>query len=87
MVVSNRLPIRLEDDEHGSRWRQSPGGLVCALTPALRHRGGVWIGWTGQSGDMKIPEVYEDIALRSGAHSKLATPRFTTCTRVSISTS
>ena len=64
-MVSNRLPIRLEDDEHGSHWAQSPGGLVSALTPALRHRGGVWIGWAGQSGDMTIPEAYEDIALRS----------------------
>jgi len=65
VVVSNRLPIRLEPDDAGARWRPSPGGLVSALTPALRHRGGVWIGWAGQSGAVQIPDSYEDIALRS----------------------
>jgi trehalose 6-phosphate synthase len=48
IVVSNRLPFvfRREEDGH---WRAEPGsgGLVTALLPVLRHRGGVWIGWPG----------------------------------------
>ena len=52
IVVSNRLPFSFRRDDAGS-WRADPasGGLVTALMPVLRHRGGMWIGWTGASGE------------------------------------
>lgn len=52
IVVSNRLPFAFRRDEAG-RWRAQPGGggLVTALLPVLRHRGGVWIGWPGAAED------------------------------------
>ena len=52
VVVSNRLPFTFRRDEEG-RWRAEPagGGLVTALLPVLRHRGGMWIGWTGARGE------------------------------------
>ena len=41
VVVSNRLPFRLVSDDSGrSKQVRSPGGLVSALTPALKARGG-----------------------------------------------
>ncbi len=48
IVVSNRLPLVLNQREDGS-WeaRPSSGGLVSALVPVLQRRGGVWIGWPG----------------------------------------
>jgi len=48
VVVSNRLPISLTKKEDGT-WDPSPsaGGLVTAVSPVLRDRGGLWIGWTG----------------------------------------
>ncbi|BAU48920.1 alpha,alpha-trehalose-phosphate synthase [Sulfurifustis variabilis] len=48
VVVSNRLPFILAKGEDGE-WRITPGagGLVTALLPVLRDRGGVWIGWPG----------------------------------------
>jgi trehalose 6-phosphate synthase/phosphatase len=48
IVVSNRLPFsfRRGDDGH-ARVEPSGGGLVTALLPVLRHRGGMWIGWPG----------------------------------------
>ena len=64
VVVSNRLPIRLDDDE-AATWHRSPGGLVSALTPVLRRRGGVWVGWAGHSGAVAVPDSYEGIALRA----------------------
>ncbi len=48
VVVSNRLPLVLQRREDDS-WRveQGQGGLVTALAPVLRDRGGLWIGWPG----------------------------------------
>lgn len=49
VVVSNRLPVALHMEE--GQWLVKPGagGLVTALAPVLRDRGGVWIGWAGAS--------------------------------------
>ena len=48
IVVSNRLPFSFRRNESG-QWQAEPGsgGLVTALLPVLRHRGGTWIGWAG----------------------------------------
>ncbi|MFZ0429957.1 MAG: trehalose-6-phosphate synthase [Acidobacteriota bacterium] len=48
IIVSNRLPIRVLPQADGSwRAKSGTGGLVTALAPILRDRGGVWIGWPG----------------------------------------
>ena len=51
IVVSNRLPFSFRRDDAGN-WQadSASGGLVTALLPVLRHRGGMWIGWTGAPG-------------------------------------
>jgi trehalose 6-phosphate synthase len=51
VVVSNRLPYVFTRDASG-RWSAAPGsgGLVTALLPVLRDRGGTWIGWAGVAG-------------------------------------
>jgi trehalose 6-phosphate synthase len=48
IVVSNRLPFSFRRAK-GGRWRAEPGsgGLVTALLPVLRNRGGTWVGWPG----------------------------------------
>ena len=48
IVVSNRLPVVLKRGAN-RRWYAEPGsgGLVSAMLPVLRNRGGTWIGWTG----------------------------------------
>lgn len=52
VVVSNRLPFVLSRDAEGAL-QVSPGsgGLVNALLPVLRNRGGLWVGWTGAVDD------------------------------------
>lgn len=48
LVVSNRLPFVLSRTADGTLIsRPGSGGLVTALLPVLRDRGGVWIGWPG----------------------------------------
>ena len=65
VVISNRLPVRLEEDHGRPVWQASPGGLVSALTPVLRGREGVWVGWSGHSGSVALPDTHEGIALRA----------------------
>jgi trehalose 6-phosphate synthase len=48
VVAAHRLPVAW--DESGKQWKPSPGGLVSALGPVLRERGGVWVGWNGAPG-------------------------------------
>ncbi|HET9580119.1 MAG TPA: hypothetical protein VFP44_19980, partial [Usitatibacter sp.] len=52
VVVSNRLPVAFRRNLSGE-WSAQPGsgGLVTALLPVLRDRGGTWIGWPGAVGD------------------------------------
>jgi trehalose 6-phosphate synthase/phosphatase len=48
IIVSNRLPIILEKRKD-NKWNIKPGtgGLVTAMAPVLKNRGGLWIGWPG----------------------------------------
>jgi trehalose 6-phosphate synthase len=52
VIVSDRLPIELTR-ESGKGWRVSPAGgpLISALTPVLRDRRGIWIGWPGAAAE------------------------------------
>ncbi len=47
VVVSNRLPVALTRQNGEWSIRPGAGGLVTALAPVLRDRGGTWIGWSG----------------------------------------
>jgi alpha,alpha-trehalose-phosphate synthase [UDP-forming] len=51
LVASNRLPVAVRPSTRG-RWSAEPGsgGLVTALLPVLRNRGGMWFGWSGSAG-------------------------------------
>ena len=53
IVVSNRLPFAL-DSTGEDLWTVTPatGGLVSAVEPVLRDRGGTWIGWPGIVGEI-----------------------------------
>ena len=64
VIVANRLPVQLLHGDEGPRWRTSPGGLVSALTTALRDRHGQWVGWAGETGTLEIPERHEGFRLR-----------------------
>src|SRR5215813_14477042 len=53
IIVSNRLPFAL-DSAGEDLWTVTPavGGLVSAVEPVLRERGGTWIGWPGIPGEI-----------------------------------
>ena len=65
VVVSNRLPVRrIEHRDGNATWDLSPGGLVSALEPILRSRGGTWIGWPGTADAGKRAFDYRGLALQ-----------------------
>ena len=47
VIVSNRLPIVIAEENGKLAVKGGSGGLVTALAPVLRNRGGLWIGWPG----------------------------------------
>ncbi len=49
VVVSNRLPVTFDD---GGVLGLSSGGLVTAMTPVLKKKGGIWLGWPGTDADV-----------------------------------
>ncbi|MBC9226126.1 trehalose-6-phosphate synthase [Aeromicrobium sp. 636] len=60
LVIANRLPVdRLVGPDGEVSWRKSPGGLVTALEPVMKVKGGAWIGWHGAS-DEDLPEFVHD---------------------------
>jgi trehalose 6-phosphate synthase/phosphatase len=68
VVVSNRLSIVLKKEEN-QEWqlKAASGGLVTALGPVLRDRGGLWIGWLGVSAQEPLDDASLQELLRKGA--------------------
>ena len=66
IVVSNRLPFAL-DSSAEDLWTVTPaaGGLVSAIEPVLRERGGTWIGWPGIAGEIP-PGPFEEATRNAG---------------------
>jgi trehalose 6-phosphate synthase/phosphatase len=72
VVLSNRLPVTVRRSRGKIEVERSAGGLVAALDPAMRQRGGVWIGWPGArlQPDEELPVPagsYELVPVRLGA--------------------
>jgi trehalose 6-phosphate synthase len=66
VVVSNRLPVAVEREGDGWSVRPGSGGLVTAMAPILRGRGGVWIGWPGASGAPEIGRFLRQAGAEAG---------------------
>lgn len=70
------MPVRRVNGRRSAGWETSPGGLVAALHPMLRDRGGAWIGWDGAI-DAPATDAFEHenirirpIALSSADHER-----------------
>src|SRR5215210_3475629 len=64
VVVANRLSVdRVEQPDGGSEWRPSPGGLVTAFEPVMRHHEGAWVGWPGAPDEEFEPFDHDGVQL------------------------
>ena len=66
VIVSNRLPIVLEKQQDSWQVSHGAGGLVTALAPVLRNRGGLWIGWPGAPDDGTLTEPITQASNETG---------------------
>ncbi|MFA5514804.1 MAG: trehalose-6-phosphate synthase [Desulfuromonadales bacterium] len=66
IVVSNRLPVVI--GQENEEWRISPGsgGLITALAPVMNRRGGMWIGWPGCGGEVPLHELFARFGAERG---------------------
>jgi len=66
VAVSNRLPISLVNGPDGLEIKPGEGGLVTALAPVFRNRGGIWIGWSGGTDDADLAGLMEPASREAG---------------------
>jgi trehalose 6-phosphate synthase len=66
VAVSNRLPIVLK--KVSDRWQieSGSGGLVTAMAPVLRNRGGLWIGWPGTTERARLQPLLDQASAKTG---------------------
>ena len=70
LIVSNRLPIRIVRHEGETSIAPGSGGLVTALAPILRGRGGTWVGWDGDPLGGAPHHLLEDHSRQTGYRLK-----------------
>ncbi|HEX9745564.1 MAG TPA: trehalose-6-phosphate synthase [bacterium] len=67
VIVSNRLPVVVGKDDNGKiNFKKGSGGLVTAVSPVLKDKGGIWIGWQGCDGTPDIDELLNDAGTDTG---------------------
>lgn len=59
IIVSNRLPVRIERSEESYTYKPSEGGLATGLGSIYKEGNNIWIGWPGASFNNK--NVKEEI--------------------------
>jgi alpha,alpha-trehalose-phosphate synthase [UDP-forming] len=67
VIVSNRLPFSINKTDSGE-WQVSPssGGLVTALSPLVREKKGLWIGWPGTLEEAALGELLTQGSQKAG---------------------
>lgn len=58
VVVSNRLPVVMAQEEGEWQIRPGSGGLITALAPIMSRRSGLWIGWSGVGGEAPLEDLF-----------------------------
>jgi len=63
IIVSNRLPVRIEKDGDKLNYKSSEGGLATGLGSIYKEGNNIWIGWPGASfeSDQLKQEVTEGL--------------------------
>ncbi|MBK6266729.1 bifunctional alpha,alpha-trehalose-phosphate synthase (UDP-forming)/trehalose-phosphatase [Marivirga sp. S37H4] len=60
IIVSNRLPIRIEKEEEELIYKTSEGGLATGLGSIYKENDNIWIGWPGISLEKEEEQEVEE---------------------------
>lgn len=78
IIVSNRLPVKIDIKKNQWHIRQSEGGLATGLGSFYKEQGGIWIGWPGAQ--IKDQSIAADI--KSALKEQSLEPIFLTQTEI-----
>lgn len=79
IIVSNRLPVRLVENNGGYSFTTSEGGLATGLDSIYKEEGNVWVGWPG----MEITDAKMQLQVRQSLAEKNLNPVFLTQEEIS----
>ena len=66
IIVSNRLPVKVTQDEQGElEYKPSEGGLATGLGSVYKQGDNIWVGWPGIYFDSKKQEKEADDKLKT----------------------
>jgi trehalose 6-phosphate synthase len=68
LIISDSLPLRFSREGEAVSIKSGGGGLITALAPVLKDRGGIWIGWDGDPLGEASNKVLIDHSKRLGYH-------------------
>ncbi|MEM9896371.1 MAG: bifunctional alpha,alpha-trehalose-phosphate synthase (UDP-forming)/trehalose-phosphatase, partial [Bacteroidota bacterium] len=67
IIVSNRLPVKIERNKNKFNYKPSEGGLATGLGSIYKNGDNVWIGWPGLA--VKKAEEREDVTKSLAEHN------------------
>jgi trehalose 6-phosphate synthase len=66
IIVSNRLPMVISNQDDEWQIEAGSGGLVTALNPILQSNQSLWLGWPGCSEDAPFPDLLDQFGAEQG---------------------
>jgi trehalose 6-phosphate synthase/phosphatase len=78
IIVSNRLPVKISEENHQLVYKPSEGGLATGLGSVFKTGNNVWIGWPG----MAVTKVAQKAEITTNLNSQHMRPVFLTASEV-----
>jgi len=68
IIISNRLPVRLEITKNKIEVTESVGGLATGMKSVHKDSNGIWIGWSGLNDEELTSDLQNDIDVELKKH-------------------
>ena len=78
IIVSNRLPVKISEENHNLVYKPSEGGLATGLGSVFKKGNNVWIGWPG----LAVTKAAQKAEITSNLNSQHMRPVFLTASEV-----
>ncbi len=74
IIISNRLPVKIEKTEDGFSYQPSAGGLATGLGSVYKQGNNFWIGWPG----LEVTDPKQQTVIKEGIKAENLVPVFLT---------